>query len=48
MHQLDLYAVFLPEPLNTHGTEIAPGSDVVAEDLEDDGFTHVPELSAIG
>jgi hypothetical protein len=32
--------VFLPEPLNTHGTEIAPGSDVVGKDLEDEGFGH--------
>src|SRR3989304_1241022 len=42
MHPLHAHAVLLPEPLNTHGTEIAPGSDVVGEDFEDEGFAHGP------
>src|SRR2546425_8646242 len=34
MHEHGLDVVGLLELLNTHGTEIAPGSDVVGEDLE--------------
>ena len=41
MHPLDPDAVFPPEPLNTHGTEIAPGSDVVGEYFQDEGFGHL-------
>ena len=29
-----------PESLNTPGTEIAPGSNVVAEDFQDECFAH--------
>jgi hypothetical protein len=36
VHPLDLHVVLGPELLNTHGTEIAPGSDVVGEHLHGD------------
>src|SRR6185295_6805314 len=42
MHPLDPHAVFPLEPLNTHGTEIAPGSDVVGEDFYIKRFGHRP------
>src|SRR5437870_13586747 len=40
VHPLDLHVVLGPELLNTHGTEIAPGSDVVREDLHRDRLCH--------
>src|SRR5215469_15064709 len=40
VHPLDLHVVLVLEFLNTHGTEIAPGSDVVGENLHRDGFGH--------
>src|SRR5438046_1565671 len=40
MHPLDLHAVLRLELLNTHGTEIAPRSDVVGENLHRDGLGH--------
>src|SRR5262249_1538086 len=40
VHPLHLHVVLGPEPLNTHGTEIAPGSDVVREDLHRDRLCH--------
>ena len=40
VHPLDLHVVLRLQPLNTHGTEIAPGSDVVGEDPERDGLRH--------
>src|SRR5512139_1268699 len=35
----DLKIKVFPEFINTHGDEVAPGSDVVREDLEDSMFT---------
>src|SRR5256885_11768195 len=43
MDELHLHPVFLPEPLNTHGTEIAPRSDVVGEDRSEE---HTSELQS--
>src|SRR5207247_4827263 len=40
MHPLDFHAVLRLELLNTHGTEIAPRSDVVGENLHRDGLGH--------
>ena len=40
MHPFDPHAVLRLEPLNTHGTEITPGSDVVGEDFDCERFVH--------
>ena len=40
MNPLDLDVVFFPEPLDTHGTEITPGSDVVGKDFHHHRFGH--------
>src|SRR5204863_3500971 len=45
VHPLDLHVVFHLQLLNTHGTEIAPGSGVVGEDLHRDGFCHAASLT---
>ena len=45
VHPLDLHAVLSSELLNTHGTEIAPGSDVVGEDLHRHWLGHAASLS---
>ena len=41
MHQRDLDVVFPLQLFNSHGAEIAPGSDVVREDLVADGLGHL-------
>src|SRR5262245_2043229 len=46
VHPLDLYVVLGPELLNTHGTEIAPGSDVVGEDLDRQQLAHATSFMA--
>jgi hypothetical protein len=40
VHGLDIDVVGLAEFFNTHGAEIAPGSDVVGKDLEGHGIGH--------
>ena len=40
MHPFNLNIEVCPEFFNTHGTEIAPGSDVVGEDVQGDGLGH--------
>jgi hypothetical protein len=45
VHPLDLDVVLGPELLNTHGTEIAPGSDVVGEDLHRQWLAHIRLLT---
>ena len=42
------HVVAFPQPLNTHGTEIAPGSYVVGEDLEGDRVAHRAILADAG
>jgi hypothetical protein len=37
---VDLNVVVLLQPVNTPGTEIAPGSDEIGEDVERDCFAH--------
>jgi hypothetical protein len=37
---LDPDSVFLFQSFNTPGTEVAPGSDVVGKDLQNQGFFH--------
>src|SRR4030095_13798959 len=46
VHPLDLHVVLGAQLLNTHGTEIAPGSDVVGEDLERDRLAHTTSFIA--
>jgi len=41
VHQDGLDVERLLELFNTHGTEIAPGSDVIGEDLQGDPLVHV-------
>ncbi len=36
----EVNAVLLPEPVNTPGNEIAPGSDVIGKDFKGDKFCH--------
>src|SRR4029453_5353682 len=46
MRPLDLHVVLGPELLNTHGTEVAPGSDVVGKDLERQWLAHATSFIA--
>src|SRR5258705_12195224 len=40
VHPLDLHPMLVLQLLNTHGTEIAPRSDIVGEDLHRHGLGH--------
>jgi hypothetical protein len=41
MHQDSIDIEILLQVFNTHGTEIAPGSDVIGEDLQFDRLVHI-------
>jgi hypothetical protein len=40
-YPFDFNLVLLPEPVNTPGNEVAPRSNVIGKDLEDDGLSHI-------
>ena len=47
MHPADGDVECLFQSFNTPGTEVAPGSDVVAEDFEGDGRCHLNSFQAV-
>jgi len=39
-HPTNMDVIILLQLINTHGTEIAPGSDIIGEDLKNQRLSH--------
>ena len=40
MHEPNVYLILRPKPINTHGTEITPRSDVIGKDFQQKRICH--------